>query len=130
MSAASRLRSLMPVLGMLMAASLLWFLKPMAVLPRVMGTLGAFLLLLWLLHPVAYGRVQALMEHLLQGLVSLITLPVLLLAYFLLLTPIAVLLRLRGRDPLNGRRSSPATTTEWRQPQPRPHDEEFFRVQF
>lgn len=130
MSSASRLRSLMPVLGLLLGASLLWFLKPISVLPRVMGALGAFLLLLWLSHPIAYSRVQALMAHLLQGLASLITLPVLLLAYFLLLTPIAVLMRLRGRDPLNSRRPSPAATTEWRQPQPRPHDEEFFRVQF
>ncbi|MGH8492551.1 MAG: hypothetical protein ACRERR_05525 [Moraxellaceae bacterium] len=127
---ASRLRSLMPALGLLMAAAVLLHHKPSAQAPWVMGGLGLFLLLLWLVHPASYGRVHVLMGRALQGLAALITLLVLLFMYFMVLTPIALLMRLGGRDQLHCRVPPLAVTSEWRQSHSRDHDKDFFRSQF
>lgn len=126
-SGASRLRSLSPVLGLLMAALLLPVYS--VVMPLALGGLAFLLCLLWLLWPAAYARVHSFLNGALHTLSAFITIPVLLMAYFLVLTPVALLMRCMGRDML-GRRHLSASSSKWRQPAPRVHDEAFFRVQF
>jgi hypothetical protein len=130
MSLAGRLPSLMPVWGLLIATALLFYFSPADVMPRVLAVLVVFLAGLWLLLPVAYDRLQGGMGRVLQGVASLFTLLVLLAAYFLLLTPVALFLRWGGRDSLNRQLLPPAAGTAWSAPQSRQYDEEFFRAQF
>lgn len=130
MPLADRLRSLLPVSGLLTATALLFCFSPSVVMPRVLAGLTSFLALLWLLRPAAYDRWHACMGRALQGVSMLFTLLVLLVAYFLLLTPIALLMRWMGRDPLNRQLLSPAASSGWRTPYARQYDDEFFRAQF
>lgn len=130
MSLVGRLRSLMPVAGLLIAMALLLRFSPSAVMLPVLGGLVLFLALLWLLFPAAYDRLHARTGRALQAVSMLFTLLVLLVAYFLLLTPIALLMRWMGRDPLSCQPHSLAASNGWRSPHSRQYDDEFFRAQF
>lgn len=125
----ARLRRLPPEPVMLAIALLVLVRHPHAVAGVGLALAGGTLLLLRLLWPAAHRRVEQALQRaqgrLAAGLSWLATAA----AFFLVITPVALLLRAAGRDPLRLRRQD-AHASLWQAPPDRAHDDDFFKAQF
>jgi hypothetical protein len=122
------LTALKPAAGLLGAAALLYAWHPESVMARGLGGAAALLLLLWLVQPAAAERLQQALQQLFLGVAAVIGLVSMALAYFAVLTPVALLLRLGGRDLLRHKLDTGAS--QWQAPERRSYDDDFFKAQF
>lgn len=115
---------------MLAISTILFLLRPGALMPRLLGATAVLLLLLWLAHPAGHDRVQKFMERLALAVAAILSLLAMACMYFLVLTPVAFVLRCAGRDLLGSRLETAPAASQWQQPYRRSYDDDFFRAQF
>ena len=125
----SRLHRLRPEAVMLAVALLLLYRHPHSVVGTVLAVAGGALLLLRQLHPAAHARLEQVLQRVQAGLVTGLSWLATAAAYFLILTPAALLLRATGRDLLQLRRGGERASL-WRTVPDRAHDDDFFKAQF
>lgn len=123
-------RALLPAAGLLAAAALLQALHPGARAAPVLAGAALLLALLWLLWPAGLARLQAVLQRLALALAAALSFVVLAAVYFGALTPVALLLRVAGRDVLAQRRARAGEASAWQAPAPRRLDDNFFRDPF
>lgn len=118
---------LLPVVGLLVAAALLYFFTLSRLAPAVLLGVAITILLLQRFFPAWHGHIMAAINTATHTIAAFLSLLISTITYFMILTPIALILRLTGRDPLNTR---PRKNSYWHAPENRPHDDDFFKAQF
>lgn len=125
----SRLQRLRPESVMLAVALLLLYRHPHSALGAGLAVAGSTLFLLRRLHPAMHARLEQALQRGQAALVAGLSWLATAAAFFLVLTPIALLLRAAGRDLLQLRRGSERASL-WQTPPERAHDDDFFKAQF
>lgn len=125
----SRLRRLGPEPVMLAVALLVLYRHPGSLAGLGLATAGATLLLLRAAWPRAHRRLDQGLQRALARLAGGLAWLASAAAFFLAITPTALLLRASGRDLLQLRRRDDRASF-WQAPPARAHDDDFFKAQF
>lgn len=125
----SRLHRLRPEWVMLAVALLLLYRHPHSIVGAALAVAGGVLFLLRQLHPAAHARLEQAQQRAQAALVAGLSWLATAAAFFLVLTPAALLLRAAGRDLLQLRRRDDRASL-WQTPPERAHDDDFFKAQF
>lgn len=120
---------LLPVVALLAAAAFLYFFTHARLGPAILLGVAIALLLLKKLFPVLHRHTFAAINTTAHTIAAFLSLLISTITYFMILTPIALILSLTGRDPLNIRTSS-QKKNYWHVPGHRLYDDDFFKEQF
>lgn len=129
------LRSEQRKFGLVMAGAFLvlgvirWALHGFAGFPWLLASVAAVFLVIGLLVPGVLRPVLAAWLRLALGINWVMTRVILTLAFYGLITPVGIAIRLAGKDPLK-REWKPEAASYWEDAEEQPHELERYRNQF